>query len=322
MSSKDLSIDELKDLQKQLSKLATSTDSEAVLGIFSKLKSGLSTPTEDVIRQSKIGVAVGKLRSHSDKKVADQAKSLVKDWKAIVDKQRAQQQSSTNSSKAPSSTASPAPASKTDVSTTGTDAAGASSSSTSATTIAATTTPKSASNTKIDFEILNDKVRNACLKLLYQSLEIGKEGHGWNDSQIFDAAVAVEAAILANQGKGCVTADYRNKVRSLSLNIKDKNNPDLRVRVVENDIPADKLVTMSNEELASDKRKREIEELQMLNLFKAKGAAAQEAETDAFQCGRCKQRKTRYYQMQTRSADEPMTTFVTCTNCNHKWKFC
>nr|CDI56310.1 related to transcription elongation factor TFIIS [Melanopsichium pennsylvanicum 4] len=248
MSSKDLSIDELKDLQKQLSKLATSTDSEAVLGIFSKLKSGLSTPTEDVIRQSKIGVAVGKLRSHSDKKVADQAKSLVKDWKAIVDKQRAQQQSSTNSSKAPSSTASPAPASKTDVSTT---------------------------------------VRNACLKLLYQSLEIGKEGHGWNDSQIFDAAVAVEAAILANQGKGCVTADYRNKVRSLSLNIKDKNNPDLRVRVVENDIPADKLVTMSNEELASDKRKREIEELQMLNLFKAKGAAAQEAETDAFQCGRC-----------------------------------
>lgn len=25
---------------------------------------------------------------------------------------------------------------------------------------------------------------------------------------------------------------------------------------------------------------------------------------------------------QTRSADEPMTTFVTCTNCGNKWKFC
>jgi hypothetical protein len=30
----------------------------------------------------------------------------------------------------------------------------------------------------------------------------------------------------------------------------------------------------------------------------------------------------RYYQMQTRSADEPMTTFVSCLNCNNRWKFC
>jgi hypothetical protein len=32
-----------------------------------------------------------------------------------------------------------------------------------------------------------------------------------------------------------------------------------------------------------------------------------QAETDAFKCGKCGQNKTRYYQMQTRSADEPMT---------------
>ena len=39
-----------------------------------------------------------------------------------------------------------------------------------------------------------------------------------------------------------------------------------------------------------------------------------------FQCGKCKGVKTTYYQMQTRSADEPMTTFVTCTNCSNRWK--
>lgn len=39
-----------------------------------------------------------------------------------------------------------------------------------------------------------------------------------------------------------------------------------------------------------------------------------------FTCNKCKSKKTTYYQMQTRSADEPMTTFVTCTNCNLKWK--
>jgi transcription elongation factor S-II len=39
-------------------------------------------------------------------------------------------------------------------------------------------------------------------------------------------------------------------------------------------------------------------------------------------CRRC-HKKTRcdYYQMQTRSADEPMTTFVTCLECDLRWKF-
>ena len=40
----------------------------------------------------------------------------------------------------------------------------------------------------------------------------------------------------------------------------------------------------------------------------------------AFKCGKCKSMKTTYYQLQTRSADEPMTTFVTCHNCNNRWK--
>lgn len=39
-------------------------------------------------------------------------------------------------------------------------------------------------------------------------------------------------------------------------------------------------------------------------------------------CSGCK-KKTNcdYYQMQTRSADEPMTTFVTCLECDKRWKF-
>lgn len=41
-----------------------------------------------------------------------------------------------------------------------------------------------------------------------------------------------------------------------------------------------------------------------------------------FRCGKCKTRKTVYTQMQTRSADEPLTTFVTCLNCDNRWKFC
>jgi transcription elongation factor S-II len=40
-----------------------------------------------------------------------------------------------------------------------------------------------------------------------------------------------------------------------------------------------------------------------------------------FKCAKCKTFKTTYTQAQTRSADEPMTTFVTCLNCDNRWKF-
>lgn len=39
-----------------------------------------------------------------------------------------------------------------------------------------------------------------------------------------------------------------------------------------------------------------------------------------FTCQKCKSKKTTYYQLQTRSADEPMTTYVSCLNCSKRWK--
>tara|TARA_Y100000816_G_C25907015_1_gene473084 strand:+ start:43 stop:552 length:510 start_codon:yes stop_codon:yes gene_type:complete len=53
---------------------------------------------------------------------------------------------------------------------------------------------------------------------------------------------------------------------------------------------------------------------------KSKYETKMEASTDTFTCRRCKSKECTYYQMQTRSADEPMTTFVTCINCNNRWK--
>jgi transcription elongation factor S-II len=42
--------------------------------------------------------------------------------------------------------------------------------------------------------------------------------------------------------------------------------------------------------------------------------------TDEFLCRKCGQRECTFYEMQTRSADEPMTIFVTCLSCGNKWK--
>lgn len=42
--------------------------------------------------------------------------------------------------------------------------------------------------------------------------------------------------------------------------------------------------------------------------------------TDQFKCGKCKKRECSYYELQVRSADESATLFITCLNCNAKWK--
>lgn len=42
--------------------------------------------------------------------------------------------------------------------------------------------------------------------------------------------------------------------------------------------------------------------------------------TEMFMCLKCGARKCSYYEMQTRSSDEAMTSFITCVSCNHKWK--
>jgi len=41
--------------------------------------------------------------------------------------------------------------------------------------------------------------------------------------------------------------------------------------------------------------------------------------TDKWACHGCKQRKCTYYELQTRSSDEPMTIFIHCLNCGKRW---
>lgn len=53
-----------------------------------------------------------------------------------------------------------------------------------------------------------------------------------------------------------------------------------------------------------------------MNLLEAKPSAM----TSEFKCGKCKKRECIYQEVQVRSADEPMTLFITCLNCGNKWK--
>jgi transcription elongation factor S-II len=96
------------------------------------------------------------------------------------------------------------------------------------------------------------------------------------------------------------------KIRSLFQNL--KSNSALRQNLVAGQLSVERLSTMTSAEMASDERREENHKLQEMNIFKAQGAQPKNATTNEFMCGKCKQRKVSYYQMQTRSADEPMTS--------------
>jgi transcription elongation factor S-II len=75
---------------------------------------------------------------------------------------------------------------------------------------------------------------------------------------------------------------------------------------------------MSKEEIFPDCWK-EIIDKQKLKL-KAAYEIKQTAMTDAIKCGKCKNNKISYYEVQIRSGDESMTQFFSCITCGHKWK--
>ncbi|KAF8397101.1 hypothetical protein HHK36_016008 [Tetracentron sinense] len=133
-------------------------------------------------------------------------------------------------------------------------------------------------------------------------------------------AVTVESAMFEKWGRS--NGAQKFKYRSIMFNIKDPNNPDLRRKVLLGHVKPERLLSMTPDEMASDQRQRENNQIKEKALFDCERGGQAKATTDQFRCGRCGQRKCTYYQMQTRSADEPMTTYVTCVNCNNHWKFC
>jgi len=108
---------------------------------------------------------------------------------------------------------------------------------------------------------------------------------------------------------------YIDRLRSIYYNLK---KPALVERIMTKAVKPHEVAFMTHQEiipekwtqLLSDKKIREE------NIYAPKLVAS----TDGFTCRKCKSKECSYYQLQTRSADEPMTTFVTCITCGNRWK--
>tara|TARA_B100002051_G_C16381424_1_gene460669 strand:+ start:125 stop:637 length:513 start_codon:yes stop_codon:yes gene_type:complete len=109
---------------------------------------------------------------------------------------------------------------------------------------------------------------------------------------------------------------YVNRLRSIFRNL--KSNKHLLNYLENNQCNAHEIAFMSHQELCPERWKDLIETKKIRDKYKYTPNI--DANTDNFTCRKCKSNRCSYYQLQTRSADEPMTTFVTCINCGNRWK--
>jgi transcription elongation factor S-II len=111
---------------------------------------------------------------------------------------------------------------------------------------------------------------------------------------------------------------YIDKLRSLWMNLNNKDNPQFLENIKNNYIKSKDIAFLTHQEIYPEIWKDLINE--KIKRDKNKFEVDKRGATSEFKCRKCKQRECSYYQLQTRSADEPMTTFVTCLNCGNNWK--
>jgi DNA-directed RNA polymerase subunit M/transcription elongation factor TFIIS len=114
---------------------------------------------------------------------------------------------------------------------------------------------------------------------------------------------------------------YKDKAVSVIVNLdKDSyvNNVRLLDRLNEGEFLPHELAYLQRENICPE-RWRVLLDNKMkkdMHVIEEKPAAM----TNEFRCGKCKKRECVYQELQVRSADEPMTLFITCLNCGNKWR--
>ena len=112
---------------------------------------------------------------------------------------------------------------------------------------------------------------------------------------------------------------YKHKFLQIQYNM--LKSPTLKQKIINKDLKTSEVVELKPQHLwPGGPTDKTIEDRIVKDLRKAYLAKENQNQEGFFTCNRCKTKKTTYYQLQTRSADEPMTTFVSCLNCGRNWK--
>ena len=108
---------------------------------------------------------------------------------------------------------------------------------------------------------------------------------------------------------------YVDRLRSVYINLK---NPYLLEQIRNKEMAPQLVAFMTHHEFKPDHWKTLID--RKMKRDASKYVDNTQASTDMFTCKKCRSKRCTYYEMQTRSADEPSTLFVTCLDCGKHWR--
>lgn len=164
-------------------------------------------------------------------------------------------------------------------------------------------------------QLTKDDKRNKCRLFLFKAFVDGmaeSQRRHLERTELDTLVCQIENALYLHWiEKENNAREYNTQLRSIKSNLADKKNPEFNARLYVGALSPQTLATMPSSEMASDAKKRERQ--------KAKKDALEACQSDwdirnvkrvkgQFPCGKCKSDNTTYFQMQTRSSDEPMTT--------------
>jgi len=114
---------------------------------------------------------------------------------------------------------------------------------------------------------------------------------------------------------------YISKIRSFYSNIVETSyvkNPNFKLRILSGEIKVNQLSELSVYDIYPENWTELLDK--KIQRDKLKYEMKPTAMTDQYKCRKCSSRSCSYYEVQTRSADEPITQFITCLDCGNRWK--
>ncbi|NWR65934.1 TCEA3 protein, partial [Bucorvus abyssinicus] len=341
--------EELVRIAKKLDKMVARKNTEGALDLLKSLTS--YTMTIQLLQTTRIGVAVNSVRKHcSDEEVVASAKILIKNWKRLLGEplwapaprqlplapgetpataRRKGRRDLSHCSETPDRSPGAGPGPR-HLPILPVCPRRANSSKAKPETPRTPTSPTFSPSPCLlaPCYLTGDSVRDKCIEMLTAALRMDDDykEFGVNCEKM---ASEIEDHILCGAGAPHIFQElkstdmkYRNRVRSRISNLKDPKNPGLRRNVLCGAIGPSLIARMTAEEMASDELKQLRNAMTQEAIREHQMAKTGGTVTDLFQCGKCKKKNCTYNQVQTRSADEPMTTFVLCNECGNRWKVC
>lgn len=278
-------MDEVSKIKKELEKTLPDNDHKRALELLKSLES--IPMTLDLLQSTHIGKTVNKIRkSFDNNEVSSMSKSMVKKWRKLL---------SNTSNSTPYTNSSPC-----------------------------NNNERIKKPTPIQTEVpkTSNEVRLKCRQLLADALKKPLPSDLMGEPFLEEEVLAGRIEECIFQEYKCVDPKYKNRVRSRVSNLSDSKNPFLRFNVLRGELAPERIAKMTAEEMASDELKKEREKFTKEAINDHQMALTGGTKTSDIKCPACKKFNVFYNQVQTRSADEPMTTFCYCNECGKRWKFC